>query len=275
MKNMLKKILLASLCLSFVTGCGNENIDLDLEKIKEEISNLKADEISVSTIYDNVYQEFDSLEMIYDFDFEEKFGLNKDNIESYSVGVNEETKDMYFVIKPLEDKKDEVKNELKTYFDNLLATETDEDIKNKISSRKETEVDDLLIYIATNDNDKLYDIIINTKDPLFGMLMDVNDEMLEQSFNINPEDVEEHLIALPMMMVQSNMYIIVKPVDGKENTVKEALDTYMENGEKEGATYLPDQYELFKNRLEKEYGGYLIYIVSNDNQKVYDTIVRE
>ena len=119
MKNMLKKFLLATVCLSFVTGCGNENVDLDLEKVKEEISNLKSDEISVSTVYDNVYNEVEGLEMIYDFDFDEKFGLNKDNIESYSVGMNSENKDMYFVIKPLEGKKEEIKNELKTYFDNL------------------------------------------------------------------------------------------------------------------------------------------------------------
>lgn len=275
MKNMLKKLLMASLCLSFVTGCGNENVDLDLEKIKEEIINLKSDSVSIASVFDNIYQEFDGFEMIYDFDFEELFKLNKENIESYSVGVNKETKDMYFVIKPLDGKKEEIKNELKSYFDGLLATETDENIKNKITSRKETENNGLLIYVVTNDNDKIYDIIVNSKDPLFGMLMEVNDEMLEQSFSVNPEDVEEYLIALPMMMVQSNMYIIVKPEEGKEKVVKEAIDTYMENGEKEGANYLPDQKELFENRLEKEYGGYLIYIVSNDNQKVYNTIVNE
>ena len=274
MKNMLKKFLLATVCLSFVTGCGNENVDLDLEKVKEEISNLKSDEISVSTVYDNVYNEVEGLEMIYDFDFDEKFGLNKDNIESYSVGMNSENKDMYFVIKPLEGKKEEIKNELKTYFDNLLATETDEDLKNKISSRKETELNGLLIYVVTNNNEKVYETIINTKDHLFGMLMDVNDEMLTQMFNINKEDVEEYLISIPMMMVQSNMYLIVKPVEGKENVVKEALDTYMENGEKEGANYLPDQKEMFENRLEKEYGGYLIYIVSTDNEKVYNAITK-
>lgn len=272
MKNMLKKILLASLCLSFVTGCGDKNVDLDLEKLKEEIANLKSDNIEVSMIYDSVSMEFENLEMIYDFDFQEKFGLNKDNIESYSVGVNEETKDMYFVIKPLDGKKEEVKSELKSYFDNLLAKETDESIKNKINSRKETEVDGLLIFVVTTDNDKLYNIIVESRNPLFGMLMDVNDEMLTQVFNINPSDVEEYLITQPMMMVQSNMYLIVKPAEGKHDLVKEALDTYMENGEKEGANYLPDQKELFENRLEKTYSGYLIYIVSSDNEKVYNTI---
>lgn len=37
-------------------------------------------------------------------------------------------------------------------------------------------------------------------------------------------------------------------------------------------TYLPEQYELVKNRLEKEYGDYLIYIVSSNNDLVFETI---
>ena len=37
----------------------------------------------------------------------------------------------------------------------------------------------------------------------------------------------------------------------------------MTNLEEQWSTYLPDQYELVKNRLEEKYGDYLIYIISN------------
>ena len=67
--------------------------------------------------------------------------------------------------------------------------------------------------------------------------------------------------------------MIVKPNEGKEDVVKEAINTYMTNLESQMEFYLVDQYELVKNRLEKEYGGYLIYIVSTDNDKVYNSIV--
>ena len=46
----------------------------------------------------------------------------------------------------------------------------------------------------------------------------------------------------------------------------------MEKLEQQWQTYLPDQYELVKNRLEKEYGEYLIYIISTDNDLVFKEI---
>ena len=46
----------------------------------------------------------------------------------------------------------------------------------------------------------------------------------------------------------------------------------MTNVENQWATYLPDQYELVKNRLEEEYGDYLIYIISIDIELVLKTI---
>ena len=46
----------------------------------------------------------------------------------------------------------------------------------------------------------------------------------------------------------------------------------MDNLEEQWSTYLPDQYELVENRLEEEYGEYLIYIISNDNELVLKTI---
>lgn len=58
----------------------------------------------------------------------------------------------------------------------------------------------------------------------------------------------------------------------KKDVVKEKLDTYMTNLEEQWKTYLPDQYELVKNRLVKEYGDYLIYIVSSDNEAVFNEI---
>ena len=47
----------------------------------------------------------------------------------------------------------------------------------------------------------------------------------------------------------------------------------MTNLEKTWSTYLPDQYDIVKNRMEKEAGDYLIYIATADNQKVYDAIM--
>ena len=114
--------------------------------------------------------------------------------------------------------------------------------------------------------------MISSKSPVFSAMMDVPEEALEMTFGINPELVEEYTAKVPMMIVNSNMYLIVKPKEGKENEVKEAINTYMKNLEDQWSTYLPDQYELVKNRKEEKVGNYLVYIVSNDNEAVYKAI---
>ena len=42
--------------------------------------------------------------------------------------------------------------------------------------------------------------------------------------------------------------------------------------EKQWKNYLPDQYDLVKNRKVEKFGDYLIYIISNDNEAVYKKI---
>jgi len=187
--------------------------------------------------------------------------------------ANFNNNDMYLVLKPVEGKKETIKNELETYFTGLVNKASDESVKTKLENRKEIEYEGLLIYVVSDNNDAVYEAIISSKAALYGMTMNIDDESLEQVFKIKPEDLEEYLIAIPAMNVRTNSYFIVKPKADKEDTVKEALEAYMKNLETQMENYLADQYSLIEERLEKEYGGYYIYIISNDNEKVYNEIV--
>lgn len=275
MKKLLKSLFAIFLCLGLLVGCGNKDVDLDLEKINSELVGMKGDNISIPEISANLEQYFIDAEFIYDYDFEEKFNLNSDNILEYSVMANFETKDMYFVLNPVEGKEDEIKSELKAYFESLMGDDTDDTLKEKIENRLEKEYEGLLIYVVSSNNDEVYNTIIDSKGMLFGMLMNVEGEMLEQVFDITESDLEEYLIAIPAMNVKSNSYIIVKPKKASYDKVKDAMASYMTNLEGQMANYLADQFALIENRLEKEYGGYLIYIISDNNEKVYNTIVNE
>ena len=102
--------------------------------------------------------------------------------------------------------------------------------------------------------------------------MEVTKENVKDTLNIDPASLDEFLMETPMMIVQSNTYIIVRPASGKEQEVKDAINAYMKRLEEQWKTYLPDQYELVKNRKEEKLGDYLIYIVSSDNEKVFNTI---
>ena len=100
----------------------------------------------------------------------------------------------------------------------------------------------------------------------------ITSKILEEALTgVKVDDVDEFLVK-NSVMTQASSYFILKPTEGKKDAVKDAMDKYMETLEENWKTYLPDQYELVKNRLEEEYGDYLVYIISTDNELVYKTI---
>lgn len=272
----MKKIIL---CLTLIiatmvlTACGKENVSLNLKDLSSKLDNLKGEEFDRFTAANIINEKIEGLKEIYDYeyDFKENFGLNSEDIEFYTIAMNEDNMDMFLFIQPLEDKKNDVKLALDNYFSKLEKNENQE-IANKAKNKSYTQIGSYLVYIMTDNSSDILNSIKDSKENIFGALMEVNDETLESQFNINKSDVKEYLIKVPMMITSSNSYIIIKPVDGKKDEVKEKIDEYMTKLEKQWETYLPEQYELVKNRLEKEYGDYLIYIVSSNNDLVFETI---
>lgn len=264
MKKVLTILLSCATLLTF-TGCGKENIQLDLTKVKEDLSTVTTggfylQGVSVFTSNTDYFEE--TLEYIYDFDYAEKLGLTKENIqEESSFYYNENTKELLAIIKPVEGKKEDVKNEMNTFLGKITEKE-----------HKTEEYEGYLFYVISKDNNKLMTDIKKVRQPIFGAMMEIAEENVKDIIGIDPSALDEFLIETPMMIVQSSTYIIVKPASGKEQEVKDAINDYMKKLEEQWKTYLPDQYELVKNRKEEKLGDYLIYIISKDNQKVFETI---
>lgn len=255
------------------TGCGKENIQLDLQKINQELPNAISDKFYMQGVYSIIDDQeepfFENLNDIYNLN--EKFNLTEENILEYSVRMNEENYDMYFILKPIEGKEEILKKEMKAFFESL-DEKVENEYKEKVSNRLIKEYQGYLIYIISNNNEEVYNAMLTSKQPIFGAMMDVESDALEATFGLNPDLVEEYIARVPMMIVNSNMYLIVKPKEGKESKVKEIIDTYMKNLEEQWSTYLPAQYDLVKNRKEEKIGDYFVYIVSNDNDAVYNII---
>ena len=264
---MKKALAIALTCASLLTftGCGKENIQLDLSKVKEDLSVAKKDGFylgGVSELASNTDYFEGTLEYVYDFDYSEKLGLTKENIkEESSLYYDENTKELLAVLAPADGKKEDVKTEMNTFLGNIT------DKENKME-----EYQGYLVYVVSKDNEKLLKAVKDVKEPIFGAMMEVTKENVKDTLNIYPASLDEFLMETPMMIVQSNTYIIVRPASGKEQEVKDAINAYMKRLEEQWKTYLPDQYELVKNRKEEKLGDYLIYIVSSDNEKVFNTI---
>ena len=259
MKKIFNLFVVACISLS-LAGCGDKT--LNLEKVSENLTNLTSDNFDILTAVENIELKYFSeqeLENVYDYDLE-KLGIDNTNIEQMAFRIDSNKKPVYIIVKPQEGKMDIVKKEFNDYFKIL-----------SLNDKLEEEYQGCLIYVFKDNGEEVLKTIKDSKSPIFGMLMDVGDADLEALTGINPNDLEEFLVK-NSVMTQANSYFILKPKKDKYDEVKKALDDYMTNVENQWATYLPDQYELVKNRLEEEYGDYLVYIISIDNELVFKTI---
>ena len=277
LKNFVAIFVVLSMLLLILTGCGNSNVaELDMDKIKTNLENLKGDGFDIYTAEEEVRNSgianFDMLETLYDFDFQE-FGINPENITEYRFNMDKLNKDLWIVFLPVEGKEDTVKTETEAYIQKLISDETDATIKQKLENYSFEEIDGYLVWVVSEDNNRILELTKNARANILPMMMDITSEMLQDSIGLDPASVTEFAIKTPALITSSTTYMVVKPADGKKNEVKDALDNYMVALEEQWSTYLPEQYELVKNRLYQEYGDYLIYIVSSNNDLVYNTII--
>lgn len=271
-------ILMLIAALFALTGCGQKNVELDLEKARQNIAAITSDDLNLSMADEKIstlqIPGLSEATFIYDFDFE-KYGITAGNLQElgYRFVMNEQTKDFYAIFLPVEGKKDAVKQEMDSYIEKLKTEESDATIKAKLDNMKYEEYQGYLIYIVSENNDAVLNAIKEAKAPILSAMTDVPVDQMESVIGLKQEDVTEFLMEMPMMITNSNTYIVVKPADGKKEKVKETIENYMKNLENQWVTYLPDQYEIVKNRMEREYGDYLIYVATTDNEKIYNAII--
>lgn len=273
-----KNKLLGILCISmvlFLGGCGEKNVQLDLSKMGTELEQMRMNQFELSDVVLNVEftgePTFGDMQDIYEDSFLEKLSVNKDYVERYLVRKSATNEDIYMIFKPKEGNKEALKAQVDAYF-KAQENASKDAVKTKYENRKVEEYEGYLIYIVSDHNEEVLNRIKGSKQSVFGDLVDVTEEMLTENFDLNKDLLEEYQIKLPIMNVQANSYYILKPKKGNKDTVKAKMDAYFKKLEDQWSTYLPEQYALVQNRMEKEYGGYLIYIISNDNTTVFEKI---
>ena len=100
-------------------------------------------------------------------------------------------------------------------------------------------------------------------------MQEVDEESLKDVYGLNLDLMEVHIIK---QNTDGDLYAIIKT---KEKTkVKNDMKKYFEKIEKFNANYSPERLEILDNRVEKEIGDYLIYIVAKDANGIYNNIVK-
>lgn len=96
----------------------------------------------------------------------------------------------------------------------------------------------------------------------------VEDDSLTDVYGLNLELMDEHIIK---QNDDGDLYAIIKTSEKAQ--VKNDMSKYFEKIEKFNTNYSPERLEILNNRVEKEIGDYLIYIVAEDADGIYNNII--
>ncbi|WP_315119143.1 DUF4358 domain-containing protein [uncultured Clostridium sp.] len=103
----------------------------------------------------------------------------------------------------------------------------------------------------------------------FSAMLELKAEEIEEKYFINPDIIEESVVEIPLMNVKADELAIIKVKDEKDiDKVNEGIKKRAESVQKTFETYLPNQYENAKNYTLKNEGKYILFIISDNNEKI-------
>ena len=101
----------------------------------------------------------------------------------------------------------------------------------------------------------------------------VNDLDLIEGYGIDVSLLDEYVIYISSSVEDPSMYMVLNIKEGNESVVKYQINDMFDKYLSAYKGYYPEAAGIIENKMEKEYSDYLIYIISNDNQKVYNKIL--
>ena len=100
----------------------------------------------------------------------------------------------------------------------------------------------------------------------------MNNKEAFEVYGVDTSLFKEYKSYLGTRVVDPSMYLIVKVDDDSKSVLKYQLNDMFQKYYNAYNSYYPEQAKMIENRLEKELNGYLIYIISYDNNTVYQAI---
>ena len=252
-------ILIILICIMSINMVKPEIDNINLENVSKEIDQLKTLSFEISNT-SNVIEESKAykseLKEYYEYDFS-TFGLQRSWLDEFKIFYNEKNKQLFFVLKPTNDNIDNVTGAIEKF----LKT-------NKINTTKE-EYDGYIFYINSSDDKKVVSKIKQSQIKVFDILQELNKDEIKEKYGIESSLYKEYKVKTAMI-VKSDVteYLLFYPknhTSAKE--IEKLMDEYYEKKEEKWANN-EENLNLIKNRYTGNYNGYLVYIVSKDNDLV-------
>lgn len=99
----------------------------------------------------------------------------------------------------------------------------------------------------------------------------MSDKELEGIYNQDITLMEEYIIKASENQ-DGNFYALIKVKSENKEKVKNNMDEMFSILENQSSLYSPEAVNLIKNKLATSVGDYLIYIVSENNEKMYNVV---
>ena len=252
-------VLIVLICIMSINLIKPEIQSINLENISKEIDQLKTLKFEISNtnkIIDESESYKSTLKEYYEYDFSD-FGLQRSWLDEFKIYYHEKNKQLFMVFKPNPDKTSDVTNAIEKFLK----------IK-KITATKE-EYDGYIFYISSNDDKKVISKIKQSQVKVFDILQELNKEEIKEKYGIDSNLYKEYKVKTAMI-IKSDVteYLLFYPknqVSAKE--IEKAMDKYYQEKEEKWAGN-EENLNLIKNRYTGNYNGYLVYIVSKDNDLV-------
>ena len=100
----------------------------------------------------------------------------------------------------------------------------------------------------------------------------ITDDEASAKFLIDKSKIKNIIGREPIVHTKSGMYVVIQTDLDNIQEVKLALESYGSEYEEQWKTYLPDQYELVKNREIGVKGDYVYMIDSESPEKILELI---
>lgn len=97
--------------------------------------------------------------------------------------------------------------------------------------------------------------------------------MMLEMLGLKPEDMSAFGISLSMMNIKAYCIALIRPAEGKEEAVTEALNGFIETQKASFEKYLADQYEVAAaTRLETLSDGSVLMVMCEGQDEIFDAI---
>ena len=129
------------------------------------------------------------------------------------------------------------------------------------------------IFINSSNNPLVISKIKQSQTRVFNILQELKKSDIERSLDIKDSYYSEALVKTSMLISDTCEYMIFKPKNSiSKARIKKAMNEHYAKLEEKWRDKDSTNYNLVVNRYFEEYHGYLIYVVSHDNDLALELI---